>query len=418
MAVYTSYYGSRELPEDAVRVQISVSKPRGFAVDESILDLSPDSSTLWAYKDRRINDAEYTRRFYAKIDGKEAEILSKLDDIQKRHPGKDVVLLCWEKPGEFCHRRLFADWAKEHLSLDIREFKQRTEGNSIKEGALKQGGPVMDDLFERPKYDLESREGLMDYIHKAYSVAIPTSEVIRGEFAKDFAGTAKWTRAIDFPGVTDFGFCGVRYIDFKDCTNVHLIRTDGESVAMEDLKDEQLRAVFEGIEAYCQKPVFGQTGEIRYYDGNVPIRSDVVFVFGSNPVGINGNPERGTGGAALVAHNVFGVAQGEKMNNCMSQSGHAYGLVTVKFPGSRRSLTLEQISSNFQRMFDEAGRHPDKLFCVAYRHIDKPSLCGYTGEEMMSAIKDLKVPENVVFSKEWAHRLNEIRNERSTGRKW
>lgn len=26
--------------------------------------------------------------------------------------GKDVILLCYERPGEFCHRRLVADWLR------------------------------------------------------------------------------------------------------------------------------------------------------------------------------------------------------------------------------------------------------------------------------------------------------------------
>ena len=26
--------------------------------------------------------------------------------------GKDIVLLCYEKPGEFCHRQLVADWLR------------------------------------------------------------------------------------------------------------------------------------------------------------------------------------------------------------------------------------------------------------------------------------------------------------------
>ena len=46
-----------------------------------------------------------------------------------------------------------------------------------------------------------------------------------------------------------------------------------------------------------------------------------IFVFGSNPLGINGNTITRTGGAALVAQEKFGVKQGEKMNNRLSDSG-------------------------------------------------------------------------------------------------
>jgi hypothetical protein len=54
---------------------------------------------------------------------------------------------------------------------------------------------------------------------------------------------------------------------------------------------------------------------------NVP--ENGVFVFGSNTVCINGNPSKGTGGAALVAHLEFGVGLRENMANRLSDSGKA-----------------------------------------------------------------------------------------------
>jgi hypothetical protein len=33
------------------------------------------------------------------------------------------VLLCWERPGQFCHRRLFADWIKREVELYVPEVK-------------------------------------------------------------------------------------------------------------------------------------------------------------------------------------------------------------------------------------------------------------------------------------------------------
>ena len=142
------------------------------------------------------------------------------------------------------------------------------------------------------------------------------------------------------------------------------------------------------------------------YDGFVvPGDPSVVFVFGSNPLGVNGNPERGTGGAALVAQQKFGVLQGEKMDNCLSSSGQAYGIVTVKAPGAKCSLSLVQIAENFSKMNEEAKRHPEKKFMVAYRHLEKPSLCGYTGYQMIDAIRCIEFAPNVYFSREWSAEL-------------
>lgn len=36
--------------------------------------------------------------------------------------GDDLVLLCYEKPGEFCHRRLVARWFETKLGIIVPEF--------------------------------------------------------------------------------------------------------------------------------------------------------------------------------------------------------------------------------------------------------------------------------------------------------
>ena len=66
---------------------------------------------------------------------------------------------------------------------------------------------------------------------------------------------------------------------------------------------------------------------MRTYKGKITrekMPENGIFVFGSNPLGFNGNPTKGTGGAALVAHLEFDVQQGEKMINKLSRSGKAY----------------------------------------------------------------------------------------------
>ncbi len=38
--------------------------------------------------------------------------------------GKDAILLCWEPPGKFCHRRLVATWLEEQLGVQVPELPQ------------------------------------------------------------------------------------------------------------------------------------------------------------------------------------------------------------------------------------------------------------------------------------------------------
>jgi len=123
-----------------------------------------------------------------------------------------------------------------------------------------------------------------------------------------------------------------------------------------------------------------------------------VFVFGANPIGINGNVLKGTGGAALVASMEFGVEKGEKMNNCISKSGKAYGLVTVRAP--KKFLPNNLIRQNISIFYNFAAENPKKLFYVAYDGINPNlvSLNGKTRKELAKLFYESgDIPNNVIF---------------------
>ena len=39
----------------------------------------------------------------------------------------ETVLLCWEKPGDFCHRRLVADWLEKAIGIKISELGEKND---------------------------------------------------------------------------------------------------------------------------------------------------------------------------------------------------------------------------------------------------------------------------------------------------
>lgn len=125
MSLFTSYYSCRDLPEDVVKVCISRTAPKGFVANEVIPLLSPDSRTLWDYKDGRIDKDEYTRQYVGKLDRNKTFVRQVFDGLERKYPGRDVALLCWEAPGEFCHRRLLADWAARNLGVEIPEWGRK-----------------------------------------------------------------------------------------------------------------------------------------------------------------------------------------------------------------------------------------------------------------------------------------------------
>ena len=109
-------------------ISISVSAPRWYGRIPSIPELSPKG-----FKNDPI--PSYVPKYEALLRGLDAQdVVNEAmqlaydrakamgmshDDASNITP----VLLCWEKPGQFCHRRLFAGWAEQQLSLYVPEVK-------------------------------------------------------------------------------------------------------------------------------------------------------------------------------------------------------------------------------------------------------------------------------------------------------
>ncbi|EPT5086711.1 hypothetical protein ACVUCS_003656 [Salmonella enterica subsp. enterica] len=61
----------------------------------------------------------------------ERDILAKLNPEQTWNElhlltgNVEPVLLCWEKPGEFCHRQLVARWFRRELGISVEEYDPR-----------------------------------------------------------------------------------------------------------------------------------------------------------------------------------------------------------------------------------------------------------------------------------------------------
>lgn len=114
----TSYFANVK----QVRAPLSIS---GRAPDwyqgPQFKKLAPKYEFFAAYKAGDIDAAGYTAEFERLV-------------LRPLHPrlvydqlitdyGKDVTLLCYEKPGEFCHRRLVADWFERELGVSVPEWQ-------------------------------------------------------------------------------------------------------------------------------------------------------------------------------------------------------------------------------------------------------------------------------------------------------
>ena len=107
--MFTSYFANvKKLPPELVPVSIARGSPRWFTGRKE-LRLAPSWAML------KMKKPEYDAAF--------AGILAKLDPAEIYQTlGENAVLLCWEKPGEACHRRLVAEWLEAALGIEIPEY--------------------------------------------------------------------------------------------------------------------------------------------------------------------------------------------------------------------------------------------------------------------------------------------------------
>ena len=86
------------------------------------MDLAPPRDLFEPWIAGTIGSNEYTRvyRSYLESLGSE-EVVAQLEKSTD-NGGKPLVLLCWCSPGEFCRRRVWADWYLEKTGREIPEL--------------------------------------------------------------------------------------------------------------------------------------------------------------------------------------------------------------------------------------------------------------------------------------------------------
>lgn len=112
--IYTCYWGQYKAlkKKGIVPVGISVSPPT-WARENCMHNkkLAPTYNML------KLQRAEYVPKF--------KNILAKLNPeaeyqaLLEMGEGNDVAILCFEKPTDFCHRHMVAEWFNENLQLEI-----------------------------------------------------------------------------------------------------------------------------------------------------------------------------------------------------------------------------------------------------------------------------------------------------------
>lgn len=122
--IYTSRYSNPELSTGSYTVVgITRGAPKfklRYDLAGNIMEIAPPGYLFNEYDRSR-----FTRAYFTNIDRTGvARIRSILDRYLAQ--GKDIVLCCYEdvtKPGEWCHRLVFAEWWKARTGQTIEELQ-------------------------------------------------------------------------------------------------------------------------------------------------------------------------------------------------------------------------------------------------------------------------------------------------------
>ena len=115
MKIYTGNFANIKKYTSMGLYPISIARSARYYNGDRYPLLAPD------YDFMNFEQKEYTPLYITKILGK-ITVQKALNDIAFLSKGKDVVLLCHEKEGEFCHRRLVAEWIQRETNIEVKEL--------------------------------------------------------------------------------------------------------------------------------------------------------------------------------------------------------------------------------------------------------------------------------------------------------
>jgi len=108
----TSYFFKHGKDHNAVSI---AAKAPDFYKGPFYKALAPSWSIFSEWKQTGNNNL-YVKRYHE-------EILAKLSAEKVwQDLGDDAILLCWEAPGKFCHRKLVANWLLMELGVEVTEL--------------------------------------------------------------------------------------------------------------------------------------------------------------------------------------------------------------------------------------------------------------------------------------------------------
>lgn len=113
---YTSYFGNKKnFPQGALICGICRYPPDGVI---NLIGLAPQEELLKKLKSKDIDEFIFSYNYEKQLDDNKEQIRKFFQEVDK-----DVVLCCYEKTGDFCHRHILSNWLiKNNIIKEIKEL--------------------------------------------------------------------------------------------------------------------------------------------------------------------------------------------------------------------------------------------------------------------------------------------------------
>ena len=125
MEIYTSYFSKlKNKPEGLTAISIARWSPTWTNQIKTYMKLAPTTTLLLGFKNGHIDQSEYIIQ-YKRDTLYRTPVVKILEDLKSLKEKEDVgiVLYCYEKPSEFCHRHLVAEHLTKCSNLIVRELE-------------------------------------------------------------------------------------------------------------------------------------------------------------------------------------------------------------------------------------------------------------------------------------------------------
>lgn len=125
--IYTSYFAKARNLDRSKYIFCSIARynPSWFEVDYHLIKLSPLPHILKGIKEEGWTTSDYMVAYWRQLAYDDPidifDAVKSLQDLSEEE-GKDVLLLCYETPDQFCHRKLLTSLIRDVTGVNITEL--------------------------------------------------------------------------------------------------------------------------------------------------------------------------------------------------------------------------------------------------------------------------------------------------------